>query len=210
MNSLACDMLSSSPVAGFQATAVQSVIAGGRIRMWFLWPSAVDGRAIDRRGQRKRRSRGFSTIELVVVMTIGVIVTAIAIPVIGSAMNSMRMNAMISDISGAIGKTRYRAIMTSQVYTLAITAPANTYVVKNINTNGADNVMPLSGHGAVQINGGVNGVYTFTLCPNGTVYGVGGTCPGAAVPPVLTISYGGRITNISTSGVGNVSTNVIH
>ncbi|HWG59562.1 MAG TPA: prepilin-type N-terminal cleavage/methylation domain-containing protein [Candidatus Acidoferrales bacterium] len=166
-----------------------------------------EGAALGWRGRRSR-SGGFTLPELVVVLLVGAVLTAIAVPVIGSAIASMRLGSTVSDISGAIAKVRYRAIMTSQPYSLVITAPANTYVVTNLNTNVADRLVPLSGRG-VLLNGGVAAAYTFTLCPNGTVYGAGG-CPGVNPTPALSATYEGDQTNITVSTVGNVSTKRIH
>ena len=154
------------------------------------------------------RHEGFSVVELLIVLAVGTILSAIAIPMFNRAMINMRMNSTVSGITGAISKTRYRAIYNSQVYTLAITAPANTYVVKNVNTNTGDPSVPLPSQ-AIVLNGGVNATYTFTLCPNGTVYGAGGACPGNSTAPVLAVAYQGRQINVNVSSAGNATTTII-
>jgi hypothetical protein len=141
--------------------------------------------------------------ELLTVILAGMVMTAIAVPVIGSALASMNLNSVASAISGAVSKTRYQAIMNSQTYTLTITTPANTYVVKNVSTNTASLPTPLPER-EVAINGGTSGTYAFTLCPNGTVYGAGGTCPTNTTPPVLRATYQGKQITITVSSVGNV------
>ena len=115
---------------------------------------------------------------------------------------------MANGVSAAAGKTRYRAIMNSQIYTLAVSTPANTYVVTNLPTGVADLVVPLPST-LIAINGGGNATYTFTFCPNGTVYGAGGVCPGANVPPALAFTFKGRQVNINVSSAGNVTTTTI-
>jgi len=152
-----------------------------------------------------RRSSGFTVLELLLVVAVGITLTAVAIPMMKSAMNNMRMNSMADAVIGAVSKTRYKSIMTSQPYTLAITAPSNTYVVTNVTTGTASATVPLPNQ-TVAINSGTAATYTFTFCPNGTVWGAGGVCPGAGLPPALSISSQGRLVNINISSVGNVTT----
>jgi prepilin-type N-terminal cleavage/methylation domain-containing protein len=159
--------------------------------------------------EKQNNSRGFTVAELLIVLLVGTVLTAIAIPVMSSAMAIMRLNSTVSAITAAISQTHYRAIMNSQLYTLVLTTPNNTYVVTNVTTNTADAPMPLPNQ-AIALNGGASATYTFTLCPNGTVYGAGGTCPGNNLPPALTATYQGRQTNINVSSVGNVTAKIVH
>jgi prepilin-type N-terminal cleavage/methylation domain-containing protein len=152
-------------------------------------------------------ARGFTIVELLIVVLVGTLLTAISIPLYHTAMMNMQMNSMVSAISGALSQTRYAAIMNAQVYTLAITAPANTYVVSNVTSSTTNAAVPLPST-AIAINSGTSATYTYTLCPNGAVYGAGGTCPTspATLPPSLSISNNGSQINITVSGVGNVTT----
>ena len=159
--------------------------------------------------RRNRHIAGLTLVELLVVMAIGTILTLLAMPVFNSAMTSMRINSVANNLSTAIGKTRYRAIMNSQIYTLTLTTPANTYVVTNLQTGVADKAVPLPTR-LVAINGGGNATFTFTFCPNGTAYGAGGACPGVNVTPALTLTYQSRLTSMTISSVGNVTTKNIH
>lgn len=155
------------------------------------------------------KAPGFSLIELLIAMAIGAVLLAMSVPVIGGTMSRMKMNSATSSISGAVTKARYRAIRNSDTYTLALSAPKNTYVVTDVVTNVADAPVPLPS--TVAINGGTTAVYTYTFCPNGTVYGAGGSCTNNLnLPPALVITYATRQTNISVSTVGNVSAKVIH
>ena len=106
--------------------------------------------------------------------------------------------------------------MKNQIYTLVITAPGNTYVVTNVSTSTAGAATPLANGQTVKINGGTGATYTYTFCPNGTVYGAtSGLCPGssasfsATATPGLQITYGSRQVNIAVSTVGNVTTTTI-
>jgi len=150
-------------------------------------------------------SSGFTLIEMVLVVLVGMVLTAIAIPIINGALASMNVKAMGSAISAAVSNTRYQAIQNSQIYTLVLTTPANTYVIKNMATNVSGPAVPLP-RPAVTINGGTSATFTFTFCPNGMTYGAGGTCPSGNTPPVLTATYQGRTMTINVSSVGNVTT----
>lgn len=159
----------------------------------------------------RRNAGGFTVLELMIVLVVGAVLTALAVPALNTAMTNMRMNSMAAGISSIISKTRYGAIMNNQIYTLDVHAPANTYVVTNQNTGVAANAVPLPSS-VIAINGGTQGTYEFTLCPNGMVYGVGASCAsvGNTAPPALSIAYAGRQINISVSSVGNVTTTTIH
>ena len=134
------------------------------------------------------------------------ILAALAVPVLSSAMTNMRINSAVTQFSGALASSRYRAIKDSQPYTFVLTAPANTYVVANTITGTATTPVPIPSY--ISINGGAAGTYTYTLCPNGTVYGAGG-CPSVNPAPALSFTYQGRQINLAVSGVGNVITTVI-
>lgn len=156
----------------------------------------------------RKNHRGFTLLELTLAMAIGTVLTAMAIPLCISAQNNMRLNSAVSAISSAITQTRYQSIMTSQVYTLAINAATNTYVITNVSTATAGNAIPYTSN-AVAVNGGA-GTSTLLFCPNGTVWGSGTTCPGAGTPPALTATYQSRQINLNVSSVGNVTTVQIH
>lgn len=154
--------------------------------------------------------RGVSMMELLLVLLISGVIVGISIPVFQYALSDTKMTSTISGFSAAISQTRYAAIMNSQIYTLALTIPADTYVVTNVSSGVSNPALPLVSQ-AVVINGGTAATYTFTLCPNGTVYGAGAVCgaPGNAAPPALTATSNGRQVNINVSTVGNVTTTIV-
>jgi prepilin-type N-terminal cleavage/methylation domain-containing protein len=158
------------------------------------------------RGRRcpGKLSRGFSLPEVLIVAVAGAVLTAIAIPMISSVLNHIKLNSMVGQVTAAVAKTRYRAIMDSQPYTLVIAVPANSYVIKNVKTGAVAFTVPLPQQ--VALNGGTSATYTFTFCPNGTVWGAGGLCPGTTQTPLLRATIAGSESDITVSSVGNVTT----
>jgi Tfp pilus assembly protein PilV len=167
------------------------------------------------RGRHPRNgSAGVSVIEVVTVLVIAMIMTAIAVPVITNAMNNMRMTSMQNAITSTISKTRFLAIMNSQEYTLVITASNNTYKVTNVNLGTTGNTEPLPST-LVTLSGGTGGIFTYTFCPNGMVYGNSATCQIASdsvnnPAPDITISYLGRQIYINVSNAGTITTQIQH
>jgi prepilin-type N-terminal cleavage/methylation domain-containing protein len=155
----------------------------------------------------RRLLKGFTTIELMMSLVIGGILTAMAIPVLKTSLSRAKVNAAVSQITSEFTKVRYRAIRNCQIYTMTITAPQNTYQITNVSTGVVFN--PDSLPTQVAINGGGAGAYTYTFCPNGMVYGAGGACPNGNVPSALTVTYQTRQTNMSFSQVGNVISTII-
>jgi hypothetical protein len=172
--------------------------------------STNDGPVRLRAGRPQNTSRGFTIYEVVLVCASTLILSAVAIPSFNRSMANMKLNSMASGIAGVISQTRYNAIMNSQIYTLVFTVPANTYTVNNVSAGTSGSTIPLPSQ-LIAINGGAGATYTFTLCPNGTVFGAGGTCIGNNnLPPALSVAYQGRQINISVSGVGNVTTTTVN
>lgn len=152
---------------------------------------------------------GFTLLETVIVVAIGVTLTALAIPFFTQSITNMRINSAVSGFTAAIASSRFQAIRDSDPYTLVLTAGTNKYVLTNVTTGAAAPAVPLPSY--LSINGG-SGTSTYTLCPNGIIYGAGGTCspPPATAPPALSFAYLNRQINLSVSGTGNVTTTVIH
>jgi Tfp pilus assembly protein FimT len=153
-------------------------------------------------------------IELLIVVVVGGIITAIAIPVLNTAMNNMRMNSVVSGISAALSKTRYRAVMTNQVYTLVLTTATDTFVVTNTGTGVADAKAPLPST-LVVLTGATAGTFTYTFCPNGMVYGAAAVCTitnnvANNAAPTITATYQGRQMTVNVSSVGNVTNTTIY
>lgn len=84
----------------------------------------------------RSKTRGFSILELVVVMAVGLITAAITLPLVASSLQSFRLQAAVTSVSGIIQSTRYRAIVDGCPYAVAFSKAANTYQVSSAVTGG--------------------------------------------------------------------------
>lgn len=83
-----------------------------------------------------RNNRGFSVLELVTVIAVGLILAAMAVPQIWNISRTLRLNAAVSAMSGAIQSTRYRAIFDGCPYTVSFNKTTNTYQLASEATGG--------------------------------------------------------------------------
>lgn len=81
--------------------------------------------------RRSSRSRGFSLLELVIVVAVALTVSAIAIPVVQSSMRVYALRSAVASLTGAIQSTRYQAIFHGCQYQLAVNAVAYNYQVSS-------------------------------------------------------------------------------
>ena len=87
---------------------------------------------------RARRSTGgFSLLEMVTVVAVGLIMAAISVPIIQSTVKNMRLNAATSAVTGVMQSTRYRAIYDGCPYALTFSKAADTYQIASEVTGGA-------------------------------------------------------------------------
>lgn len=152
---------------------------------------------------RKRcAAAGFSLLELLIVVAIGVVVTGMAIPMTINAMRTYRLNAAVASATGAIQSTRYAAVMHGYSYEITFTPATNSYqvyaMIPPASTYSAlGTAIPISRPGDVAISRTVT--YKFAA---------GGTVSETSTPQnmsfQITNGYGGSNT-ITVSGVGNVS-----
>jgi type IV fimbrial biogenesis protein FimT len=97
--------------------------------------------------QRKCPSRiaGYSLIEMMVTLTVGLILVAVALPTLIGAIQSYRLNSTTQQIANLIELTRYTAIRRNSVMTMQM-APSNgsTVFFVDLNGNGApDAIEPM-------------------------------------------------------------------
>jgi len=75
------------------------------------------------------RARGFTLLELVIVVAIVLLIMAMAAPLARNMVRNYRLNAAASSVAGAIQSTRYQAIMVGCPYTLALTTNSLNYQI---------------------------------------------------------------------------------
>jgi prepilin-type N-terminal cleavage/methylation domain-containing protein len=160
---------------------------------------------------RGRRSRGFTLLELVLVIAVGMILAAMAVPVIWNTMRIYSMRSAISSLTGAISSSRYQAIFHGCKSQVVITKATYSYQVQSeapafggqacaaafTNVGG---VVPLMGRGVA-----LSADITLTFSPGGSVI----SNP-VASPITLTLSYPGFVATVPTetitvSNYGNIT-----
>lgn len=161
--------------------------------------------------RRERRSLGFTLLELLLVIAVGMILAAIAVPVIGNTLRVYAMRAATTSLSGAISSSRYQAIFHGCKSQVVFTAASYSYQVQSeapayggqtcaaafTNVGGA---IPLMGRGVA-----LGSNITLTFSPGGSVI----SNP-VASPITLTLTYPGFTTTVPTetitvSNYGNVT-----
>ena len=151
------------------------------------------------------RARGFTLIEVMIALVIGVILTAMAIPQVKSTIDRYRLRGAVASATWAIHSTRYEALKDGCPYQVVITKSTNSYQLQSAfdgsgacttttftNVSGS-NPVPLSGASTL-----INQNTTLRFKPNGVVSApVGGL--------TFSISYQGKTGTVTVSNYGNVS-----
>lgn len=142
-------------------------------------------------------TRGFTMIELVIVLAIGSILTAMAIPQVKSGLYSYRLNSAVAMAKWAIQSTRFQALMKGYPYQVAFDATNVNYQIQNLPSGTTyANVgspvplaaWPMTFNQNTTINFKPNGIVTATVGSN-----------------IFTITYQGTTKTITVSNYGNVA-----
>ena len=156
-----------------------------------------------------RTDRGFSLVELVIVVAIALIVMAMAVPVIRRTLQFYALRSGVTSLTGAIQAARYQAIFHGCRYQVVFNAAAYNYTVANqvpaagvsacTGVYGAPGAaIPLMGRGVA-----LGATTTMQFLPDGTVVTVPATNPmtlqltytGSALPTQqIRVSTYGKIT----------------
>lgn len=159
---------------------------------------------------RSRSDHGFSLIELVVVVAVMAIVSAIALPGIRTQLQVYSLRSAVAATTGVIQSTRYQAIYHGCQYQLAFSKATSSYTIANMNPGAgattcqaafgaASAAVPLPGNGAVTLNADI----TLVFHPSGVVQPTVGPAPSQ-----FTLTYTGTaipVETIKVSNYGNVN-----
>lgn len=144
-----------------------------------------------------RRVRGYTMLEVVMVIMIGSILTAIAAPQVKSSVNYYRLNSAVAMAKWSIQSTRFQALMKGYRYQVAFTASTQTYQIQNLPSGttyaNVGTSVPLSSWPMT-----VNQDTTINFQPNGMVTATVGSNS-------FTITYQGSTKTITVSNYGNVT-----
>lgn len=152
-----------------------------------------------RQGLRQNSSlAGYSLIELLVVVAIAMVMGAMAIPQVRSAIASYELSAAVDTATGIIQSTRYQAIMHGYPYQVAFSSTNNTFQVLSeappaTTFSNVGNATPIS---AVPVT--LSAATTLQFKGNGAVSAtVGGMS--------FTISYKGTTKTLTVSNYGSIT-----
>ncbi len=142
---------------------------------------------------------GFSLIELMIAIVVGLIITAAAIPQIKEGVYQYRLRGAVASATWAIQSTRFQALMEGYPYQVVFSHTNNTYQIQDLPSGttyaNVGSTVPLSGS-AISLDQDM----TIQFKPNGSVTTTVGT-------PPLSISYQGSTKQMTITSYGNVSVN---
>lgn len=102
----------------------------------------------------KSREAGFSLIELILVLAVGSILVAFAIPNTMTGVANLRLRGTASDFSGLVQRGRLAAVQNNSVYTINFGLPTGNGAYVDLNANGSYAL----GEPMVQFGGSANQV----------------------------------------------------
>jgi prepilin-type N-terminal cleavage/methylation domain-containing protein len=145
-----------------------------------------------------RRRRGFSLVELMVVVLVVLVLTAMAIPQIQAALYTYRLNAAVSASTWAIQTTRYQAIMHGYPYQVAFNAAQNSFQI----LSEPGGVTPFANVGTAVPFAPTVVIFspstTLQFSPNGSVTAVLGQM-------IYTVAYQGATKTVTVSNYGSIT-----
>jgi type II secretory pathway pseudopilin PulG len=156
----------------------------------------------------RRTSAGFSTLELLVVVAIGIVTTAIAIPMVQNSLRYYALREATSAVTGAIQANRYNAIFHGCQYQVVFTAATNSYTVATTaDPAGGGSCLTALGtpSAAVPLPGTTQGVslggnYTLVFYASGKV-----TAPASMTLSIPSTSFTPETITVSNYGSVNVT-----
>jgi Tfp pilus assembly protein FimT len=143
-------------------------------------------------------ARGYSIVELLIVVMVSVILTGIAIPQVKSGMNRYRLQGAIASSTWAIQSTRYQALQLGYPFQVVFTTSTNSYQIQSSPANNGTytNVgtsVPFSGSATT-----LSANTTLQFKPNGFVSAVVGALN-------FTMSYQGLCQKATVTNYANIT-----
>ena len=87
--------------------------------------------ALAQSGQSRRPVQGFTLIELIFVVLIGLLMTALALPLLNSVTGTYRLRGAAASVAGVVQSTRYQAISSGYTYQVVLKKAAATFQVQS-------------------------------------------------------------------------------
>jgi Tfp pilus assembly protein FimT len=154
---------------------------------------------------RRRASRGFTMVEMAMVLLISMITAAFALPIVQTTVNKYELKAATSGATWAIQSTRFQALMQGYPFQVTLSGgtgglnPTYQIASKPIGATSYSNVgtaIPLCAKPVV-----LGATIVMQFQPNGTV----ATNPATTAPYSFTIAYSGTTETITVSNYGNTT-----
>jgi Tfp pilus assembly protein FimT len=144
-------------------------------------------------------SRGFSLVEVLVMVAIGTILTIMAIPSISSGLRNYRLEGAISSVTWAVHSTRYQALMEGYPFQVVFSSATKSYQIQSSPTGIAGpyanvgNAVPFTAYPMI-----LSADTTLNFRPNGFVQATTGAL-------AFNVAYQGVCQKLSVTNYGNVS-----
>lgn len=151
-------------------------------------------------GHAGSATRGFTMVEVLVVIAISLILATVAVPLTQNTLVAYRFGSAVAQVSGAIQTVRYQAVMRGYSFAITIDQTAAAYQISSkppgatVFTN-VGGPIPLGPSANITLSPATT---TLQCNPNGTVQATAGALS-------FTMSNGVNTRTITVSGVGNVT-----
>jgi len=147
------------------------------------------------------KSKGFTLLELVGVVSIILVTVAIALPLLQNASTSYQMRSAVNAVSGVIQSTRYQAIADGYYFQIAFNSSNSTYQISN-NTCGTaspcwvtvGNAVPISNS---SVAAAINTNTTLLFHPSGQINATTGSLN-------FTLTYKTQVESFAVSPYGTI------